>query len=183
VNKFDLLNGVFNKVANANNELLQIWVSQIVFSWRWWLGVLLTIFPWIIWVRIRDKKNTIRLLFVGIIVILVTDSLDVIGMSFHLWHYDWTVLPFIPEFIPWDYTMFPVGIMLILQLKPKVNAFIKTIAFAFLSAFIIEPLFNWLGLYDMVHWKYWYSFVIYLALFLIFNWIYKSRLLNIKSNT
>ena len=179
-----VLNEVFKKVATVNKELLQIWLSTIVFSWRWWLSFVLTFLPWIIWVKIRDKKDTARLLFVGLAVVIATDSLDIIGLSFNLWHYDWTLTPFIPEFIPWDYTLFPVAVMIMLQFNPKVNVLIKAIAFAFVSAYIFEPLFSWLGLYNPVHWKYTYSFIIYIPLFLIFNCIYKCRLFdkNDKNN-
>jgi len=178
-----LLNEVFNKVANANNELIQIWISHIVFSWRWWLALVLTIIPWIVWVKIRDKQNTVRLMFVGLIVVISTDTLDTIGLSFHLWHYDWTLLPFISEIVPWDFTLLPVAVMLFLQFKPKVNVFIKAMLFAFISAYIVEPLFYYIGLYDMNNWKYIYSFVIYIPLFFIFNYIYKCKLLNKEDNS
>ena len=178
-----ILNGVFKKVAETNLELLEIWISTIVFSWRWWLSLVLTFLPWIVWIKIRDKKDTARLLFVGLVVLITTDSLDIIGLSFDLWHYDWTLTPFIPEFIPWDYTLFPVAIMLMLQFNPKVNVFIKAIAFAFTSSYIVEPLFIWLGLYHMIHWKYTYSFIIYIPLLFIFYYIYKSKFFNIEDNS
>ena len=171
-----ILDGVFKKVAVVNIELLQIWISTIVFSWRWWLSLVLTFLPWIVWIKIRDKKDTARLLFVGLVVLITTDSLDIIGLSFDLWHYDWTLTPFIPEFIPWDYTLFPVAVMTMLQFKPKINVLIKALTFAFLSAFVFEPLFYWLGMYNLVHWKYIYSFIIYIPLFLFFNYIYKCGL-------
>ena len=177
-----LLDGVFKQVAEVNKELVHIWISNIVFSWRWCLALVLTFLPWVVWAKIRDKKNTVRLLFVGLAVVIITDSLDIIGLSYDLWHYDWTLTPFIPEFIPWDYTLFPVAVMTMLQFKPKVNVFIKAITFAFISAFIMEPLFNWMGMYNLVHWEYIYSFSIYIPLFFIFNYIYKCRLFEKKDN-
>jgi hypothetical protein len=58
--------------------------------------------------------------------------------------------------MPWDFTLFPISVMILLQFKPKINAYIKAIVFAFLSAFVFEPLFSSIGMYHMTHWKYWY---------------------------
>ncbi len=175
MNSNKILDEVYNIIASANYKLFHVWITQIVFSWRWWFGVALSILPWIVWIRIRDKKDTVRLLFVGLVVMLVTVTMDNIGLSYHLWHYDWQVLPFSNIFIPWNYTLFPVGIMLLLQFKPKVNVYKKSVAFAFFTAYIFEPFFVWAGKYDMVHWKCWYSFIIYIPLYLFFNYLYQSK--------
>lgn len=178
-----ILDEVYNNVASANYKLFHIWITHIIFTWRWWLGVSLAILPWIVWVKIRDKKDTVRLLFVGLIVMMITVTLDNIGISYHLWDYDWQVMPFTNLFIPYDFTLFPVAIMLILQFKPKINMYIKAVAFAFISAFIFEPLSVWMAMYDKQHWQYWYSFIIYIPLYLFFNYIYKSKLFGIHNNT
>ena len=176
MNDNKMLDEVYNMITIANYKLLHIWVTQIVFSWRWWFKLVFTVLPWIVWVKIRDKKDTVRLLFIGILVALVTCFLDNIGIDYGLWHYDWKLLPLAASYFPWDFSLFPVMVMLILQFKPKVNSIFKAVGFAFLCAFVYEPIFNWLGMYDLKHWKFWYSFIIYLPLYLIFNYIYKSRL-------
>ena len=158
-----------------------LWSSSIIFSWRWWINIALTVLPWVIWLKVRDKENTSRLLFVGVITMLVTNCLNNIGLNYHLWHYDWKITPLTLMFIPWDYALFPVGIMLLIQVKPKVSVYIKAFIFAFITAFVFEPFYSWLGLYQPVHWKYWYSFIIYIPLFLIFTKIYHSKLLNAGS--
>jgi hypothetical protein len=172
----ELLDGVYNLVRQANGELGRIWIEQIVFSWRWWFEMTLAIIPWIVWVKIRDKENTARLLFVGLTVMIVTNFLDIIGASFNLWHYDYKDLPFVPIYLPWDMTLFPVSVMVMLQFKPEINVYIKAVIFSFLCSFIFEPLFSLIDMYHPVHWKYWYSFVIYAPLYWFFNYIYKSKL-------
>lgn len=173
-----VLDEVYNMITTANNTFLHIWITQIVFSWRWWLAIVLTVLPWIVWVKIRDKKDTVRLLFMGISVAIVTSTLDNIGIAYGLWHYNWKLFPLLDSYFPWNYSVFPVMVMIILQFKPKVNSTIKAVGFAFLCAFVFEPIANWIGLYDPIHWKFWYSFIIYVPLYLIFNYIYKSRLFN-----
>ena len=124
MNSSNMLDEVYNMIANAHYKLFNIWCTQIVFSWRWWLGVALCILPWIVWSKIRDKKDTIRLLFVGLVVMLVTATLDNMGLSYHLWHYAWQVIPLSTMFVPWDFTIFPVGIMIMLQFNTKINVYI-----------------------------------------------------------
>ncbi|WP_261852108.1 CBO0543 family protein [Clostridium folliculivorans] len=175
--KEHILGEVYKVVADNNRHLQQLWIGHIIFTWRWWLGVALTIIPWIIWIKARNKKETIRLLFTGLVVAIVTNVLDLIGICYGLWYYDYKVTPMTVIYVPWDFALFPVAIMLLLQLKPKVNVFIKAIGFAMICAFVFEPLFAWLDIYVYVKWKHWYSFIIYIPLYLIFNKIYNSKLL------
>ncbi|MBC8060152.1 MAG: hypothetical protein H7Y18_05750, partial [Clostridiaceae bacterium] len=67
-----MLDDVYNMLVNANYKLVHIWITQIVFSWRWWIGTFLSVVPWIVWIKIGDKKNAPKLLFVGLVVMLVT---------------------------------------------------------------------------------------------------------------
>lgn len=172
-----LLDEVYSMVAQGNLKVYRIWIANIVFSWRWWLSVALSIIPWVIWVKLRSRSNTPRILFVGLVVVIVSSVLDNIGASYNLWHYDWNVLPLIPVHFPWDLTLFPVYVMTMLQFKPKINKYFKAITFAFISSFILEPLFSWLSMYDMVQWKYWYSFIIYIPLYLFYDYVYNSKML------
>ena len=176
MNSNKILDEAYKIISNVNEKISHVWVTDIVFSWRWWLGVALSILPWIVWVKIREKKDTARLLFVGLVAMLVTATLDNIGTSYDLWHYEWKVTPFVNEFFPWNYTLFPIGIMLTLQFNPKINAYMKALTFALFCAFIAEPFFVWINMYHIVSWKCWYSFIIYIPLYLFFNYIYKSKL-------
>jgi len=183
MNPKTILDEVYKMIETANYKMFNIWTTHIFLSWRWWLGVVLTILPWIVWIKIRDKKDTPRLFTVGLGVMVITNIMDNVGLSYNLWHYDINVSPASNIFIPWDYALIPVGIMLILQFKPEINVYIKAVAFAFFTAFIFQPFLSWIGMYDMVNWKYWYSFIICILLYLFFNYIYNSKLLNVHSNT
>lgn len=167
----DNLDEIYNIFNNVNKMLIEIWKEEILFSWRWWLGLILSIIPWIIWIKFRSKKYTVRLLFTGMIVVITTSFLDLIGITYGAWHYDWKVLPLIPMFIPWYFTLFPIAIMFFLQYKPAIKAIYKSIVFGVFCAFIFEPLFSWLGLYHSTGWNHLYSFIIYIPLYLFYNYI------------
>jgi hypothetical protein len=170
-----LLDEISKGIGNEHYKLFHIWTTQMIFSWRWWLLVILTILPWIVWIKIRDKKDTARLLFIGLIVMLVTGTLDTIGIDYNAWHYDWQLFPINVSF-PWNYSLFPVGVMLILQFNPQINKYIKALVFSFFTAFLFTQPFIWLGMYDRQSWESWYSFVIYVPLYLFFNYVYESNL-------
>lgn len=117
MNEHKVIDESYKMLSKINNDILHVWITDIVFSWAWWLGIVLSILPWAVWIKIRDKKNTTRLLFIGLVVMLVTSTMDNIGLSFGLWHYHWKVTPTYNAFLPWNYTLLPVSIMLILQIK------------------------------------------------------------------
>ena len=171
-----LLDEVYREVVQSNLKVYSIWLSNIVFSWRWWFSVALSIVPWIFWIIIRNKNNTSRLLFVGLVSGIVASILDNIGASYNLWHYDWMVIPFTTVYFPWDFTLFPVSIMILLQFCPKINKYIKAVAYSFMCSFVFEPFFLWIGMYHMVHWEHWYSFIIYIPLYLFYNYLYNNKI-------
>ena len=178
-----LLDEIYNKVAQISFEVYDIWITNIVFSWRWWLSLALTIVPWIIWFKVKDKNNLPRLLFVGLVAAMISDGLDSIGAFYNIWHYDWKLLPTLNIYFPWDYTLFPVSVMLLMQFKPNVNKYIKSVAFSFMCSFVFEPFFSWISIYHAVHWKLWYSFIIYVPLYLFYDYLYKSKMWKNQSNS
>ena len=176
------LEEAYKMIANGNSIVVNVWETEL-FSLRWWFGVTLSILPWIIWVKIRDKKKTVRTLFVGLMAMLLSVTMDNLGLIYGLWHYQYKVTPCCAAFFPFNFSLFPVGVMLILQFNPQISPYIKALVFALFSAFIFEPFFIWMKMYHLIHYKCWYSVFIYIPLYLFFNYIYKSKLFNIETNT
>lgn len=157
VESVDALNQQFHKL---NIELYDMWKKSMVFEWHWWVNAFLAIAPWIIWIFIRKKESTNRLLYAGVFLILVSSYYDFIGMSLGLWGYNYKLIPTMPPFMPWDLSLIPVFGMCFYQYKPQISPFIKGLIFAFIGAFIFEPVFYWLGIYNPKEWKHYYSFPI-----------------------
>jgi hypothetical protein len=65
----------------------------------------------------------------------------------------------------------PVSVMILLQFFPKINPWLKAIFFAFLTSYIGEPFFNWLGIYEPHAWRYSYSVPIQFILFMSAYWL------------
>lgn len=162
---------LYDLIEEVHHKILQFWSHHVLFSWQWWLGVGLTIIPWLLWFIFRKKESTFRLLTAGLFAILISSWLDFVGIAFGLWHYNYDVLPFLPSYLPWDFTLIPVIIMFIIQYKPDLSPYLKALFFAVVTAFIGEPIFNWLNTYSPEEWKYIYSFPIFFVIYLLSHWI------------
>ncbi len=159
----------------VHDELEQLWATQIVFTWHWWLDVALSVLPWILWIIVRDKKNTHSLLYAGLFTMLVASFLCMIGVSQEGWNYNTLLLPYFPEFLPWDLSVMPVTAMLFYQFFPKINPWIKGIVFTTVASYVVEPIFIWLGLYEPNNWEHHYSFPIYFCIYMIGYWLYNKN--------
>lgn len=166
---------LFTLLQEYTKKSINNWIENSLFTWQWWLGVIISIVPWILWIFIRDKKSTNRMLYIGFFAIIFAFIVNTIGISFSLWFYEYEVFPIIHIFFPWDFTLIPVSIMTLLQIKPNSYVFIKTLFFATFSAFIAEPFFHWIKHFHLVNWRYTYSFILYIILYLICNFLSKRR--------
>ncbi|WEG13332.1 hypothetical protein PU629_02915 [Pullulanibacillus sp. KACC 23026] len=141
------------------------WKAEVLYTWQWWLGMSLTLIPWIFWIIVRKKDSTGRLLYVGVFVSLVSVTLDNIGVQLSLWDYVKPVTPAIPSYLPYDFSLMPVTIMLLIQFTYKVNHWLIGLIYALITSFIGEPIFKWMGIYDPVNWKHIYSVPFYLLIY------------------
>jgi len=170
----------------ANVVLLEVWLEEIVFTWRWWLEITILILPWIFfWFMLRKKEDTYRLVCAGVFVMLAATYMDTVGMALRLWGYPTKEVPLVPPYITWDLCAIPVAVMIFLHYKPAVNPLIKAIILGIVGSFVMQPLAVMAGLYIPYHWKHHYSFpmviLIYLTakLFLLLFPVGKSE---VKSN-
>ncbi|MCM3410209.1 CBO0543 family protein [Metabacillus litoralis] len=169
---------VFSNYEQAHSLLIDKWFELIFLTPRWWLGLSLGIIPWLIWWKIHNKKYTGDLLRAGLFMTSISLILDSLGIQLGLWIYPYDVFPFIPGYFPWDLTILPVTMMVLIEIKPKLNPIYKGIMYSSFSSFIGEPIAIFIKLYEPIHWKHYYSFPIYILLFLITNKVAKSKLFN-----
>lgn len=162
---------LYEKLHDVHLQYYDFWINHVLFTWRWWVALSLIILPWVIWILVRKKESTDRLLYVAGFVMVFSSALDMIGLSLDLWYYPVTAFPLMPEFNPFDICALPVATMLFIQYFPTVSPYIKAIVYSITSSYIFEPLNVWLGLYRLVHWKYYYSVPIMFFLYLLANYI------------
>jgi len=146
---------------------MEFWAEHVFLTPLWWFGFALTVIPWILFLRFRTKQNTDRLLYAGFFVMVVSLTLDVTGDQLGLWNYRFNVIPFLPTYAPWDLTLIPVTVMWLLQFKPRIHPLVKGAAFALLTAYVGEPFFNRIGIYEPARWEFTYSVPIYFFIYYI----------------
>lgn len=164
-----------NQIHELIQQKIQIWLDHALFSGLWWIGVGLSIIPWIIWFIFRDKQSSDRLLFAGFFVMVISLILDVMGDQLGFWHYRFNVIPVLPTYFPWDLTLMPITIMFLLQIKPQVSPLIKAILFALVTSYIAEPVIEWIKIYHPLNWKYSYSVPIQIVIFLTAYYLSKRK--------
>ncbi|WP_121662151.1 CBO0543 family protein [Metabacillus litoralis] len=169
---------VFSNYEQAHSLLVDIWFELIYLTPIWWLGLLLGIFPWLIWWKVHNKNYTGDLFRAGLFMATVSLLLDSLGVQLGLWIYPYNIFPFIPGYFPWDLTLLPITMMLLIEIKLNLNPIYKGTIYSAFSSFIGEPLAIFFKLYEPLHWKNYYSFPIYILLFLLTNQVAKSKLFN-----
>lgn len=163
---YEMYKGI-NLINQGYEARLKIWQEEVLFSWRWWFGMGLSVLSWIIWFLIRRRNSSDRLFYSGLFVMLVSVSFDAIGMQLKAWHYIYPIFPVIPAYLPFDLCLMPVSIMILIQVKPKIKPVYKAVLLAFFASFVAEPFFRLMDIYEPFFWKNYYSFPIYFVIYLV----------------
>ena len=150
----------------------QHWLQYEVFTWKWWLLILMTIVPYIIVWKIIDRKRILEIAVYGLHINIFSTILDMLGSQFVQWDYTMRIIPIAAAPFPYDFTILPMLFMLIYQRYSKWKDYI--IAITIVSAIftlVAEPLLVTLHMYRLFNWKYIYSFPIYIALAIFSRWL------------
>lgn len=166
---------LIEQICHHHMDFCELWRSGMYLTWRWWVVVALTVVPWVVWIVIRKKDSTHRLLYAGMFVAFFGFVFDMLGVITDIWSYPVLLLPILPECSPYNFTILPVVTMLFLQYCPKVKPWIKALAYAAFGAFIFQPLMEWAGLYANDEWRDWYSFPILFGIYLVANFLAARR--------
>jgi len=151
--------------------LMDYWLTYSVFSFKWWLLLTTTIIFFILWIILLDKKRIIEIAAFGLLIGTTTFILDIIGITLVLWSYPDRVIPMIPPIIEIHHVHLPIIYMIIYQYFNNWKSyFIALTISSFLFSFVLEPLTAWLGIYEIYHWKYIYSFPLYVLIGCILRW-------------
>lgn len=153
--------------ATINN-----WLNQDLGSWRWWILVIVLIVPWLIWYKLAEKGKLAELVLVGLIVMVITITLNDLGFSLCFWSYPVKLVPVFPRLTSVDYTVMPVTYMLIYQYFPTwESSFRALVVVAAIYSFVLEPALVYFGFYVIIKWFYWRSFPIYIVMGLLSRWL------------
>jgi hypothetical protein len=173
-NGLDQSEKAYNELTDISTLFAKIVSEEFVPTWQWWLGIALFIIPWIVWFAFRKKDSTGRLLLGGLMTILLSLTIDLAALSLGLWSYPMVIIPLAPFlFLPYHFSLAPVGVMFSLQIKPKMNPLLKGLLFSSLAAFGGMNLFDAIDFYNPKNWSTLYDFMIFLTMYLTAYWLTK----------
>jgi len=169
----DQMQILINQTLDQLTKLrLEQYMSEFLFSWRWWLFLGLFVVPWYIWWRLVDKKNLKAIIICGLILAILNSIIDEHLVNLGLYTYKYHLDPIWGGILTAELTVPPIAGMLLYQYFPKWNMFtlVTLIACAILS-FIALPIYKLLGVIVMFKWTYLHSFGLLVILELFAKWI------------
>lgn len=166
----DQIDKVTQMIAEANELTIEAVMNTFLLTWQWWIALALILVPWGVWLIVRDRETSARLFSAGLLVMVLSEILDAIGVSFGKWAYPVKVIPVATVSFSFRLSVIPVLVMLLLQFKPDFNPLIKAIFFGGLGAYVGLPLLASIDLYKKIDWALTYSFIILTLMYLLAHW-------------
>lgn len=156
------------------------WTSEMLFSFKWWVLLILVIIFWFVWWKIADKERLIEIALVGFVTGLVSLILNNIGIDLTLWMFPNELFGAVKIVNVLDLTLIPITYMVLYQFFRTWKTYIiSVVIFGLLGSFIGQPLFHFFNLYQPINWHYIYSFPIYLFMGIIIKFT-ASKIINIQ---
>ncbi|MGP4042184.1 CBO0543 family protein [Gracilibacillus sp. D59] len=162
------MNNFEKELINLQNEyasfIFDNWINYGLFTWSWWFLALGIFIPWLIFIKYFDRNRALPIWCVGFIVIIITSFFDDLGSELGIWIYPVKFVPVGLIAYPFDFSIIPVGYMLIYQFCNTWKSFgIALVSLAAFFAFIGEPVSVWIGTVKYLKWNYIYSFIFYIV--------------------
>ncbi|MFB5193113.1 CBO0543 family protein [Alicyclobacillus fastidiosus] len=154
---------IYEATKRFRDVRMDHWLHHDLFSLQWWLLLALTIVPWFIWWKLADKQRLLELMCYGTLIAAICIALDAIGTVNLWWMYRSELIIQFPGLLVADISDIPVVFMLVYQYCSTWKSFIIAMVFVSIAfAFVIEPLFMRVQLYNPLSWEYVYSFLVYM---------------------
>jgi hypothetical protein len=162
-NRLEHLENVRELEEKTTDLRFDYWLNNELFSFEWWFLIGILILPWLIGLKLFDRKRIFEILFFGTATIITAASLDSIGEDLSFWGYPVELFPAGHNAFPFNFGIVPVAFMLLHQYCSTWKAFnIGLILLSIIFAYIGEPLMQYIGVYHLFKWKFTYSFFYYM---------------------
>lgn len=141
------------------------WLQHDVFHTRWWILLGLIILFIFIWWKMAEKTRLYEIALYAVLTMVAVMGIDEIGEEVTLWNYTTDLLPIYEPFTAINLIVLPLMFSLVYQYFRTWKSFIwAVLAASAVFCFIYEPLLVWGGFYQLLKWKYYYSFPLFTAL-------------------
>lgn len=140
------------------------WEHHEILTAQWYLALAMITVPWVVWWFASDKDRLCELFGFAMTVSYVVTVLDGTGVDLGLWSYPIRLTPYNRLFCV-DTSVLPVIYSLLYMYFPRWRSYlIANVLFAAFASFLAEPFYVWIDMYQLIHWRYVYSFPIYIVI-------------------
>ncbi|PLT29434.1 CBO0543 family protein [Peribacillus deserti] len=158
---------IYQERAKWVNDILEHWYHEDFLSIRWWFLFGCTLIPYYIWWKLVERDRFFEIFTFGLVTTITSCIFDVVGVYLGLWDYPAQFIPLVPFFVPADITAIPVTSMLLYQYCKHWKSFTAaSMALSAVFAYVFEPLFIKLDIFEIYKWKHTYGFA---GFFVMFN--------------
>ncbi len=144
------------------------WINNDVFRLRWWILLGLLVASLIIWWLLLDKsrlKETCLYTALGYIFAL---AINEYGEELILWDYPTDIIAIFPPLSSINLLMLPLVYSLTYQYFTEKRRFVWAVLIVTaVMCFVLEPLFSWGNLYQLINWKYYFSYPLFILMALL----------------
>ncbi|MCY9660153.1 hypothetical protein P5G65_03715 [Paenibacillus chondroitinus] len=154
-----------NEIEELNVKESQMefdyWLHQDVFSFQWWVIVIVNLVVFVLLLIAMDRKRTLSTVLAFMTAFIIVGAVDQIGKFFDLWRYPHQLIPFTENLNAVDFFVVPCIFAYLYQRFSSWKSFlIAGIVASLVISFIGEPIFVSLGMYQLMRWSYWQSFIV-----------------------
>jgi hypothetical protein len=141
------------------------WLRDDVFKFRWWLLLVLLAVFFASWWRIADKKRLPEIVLYVALATIVIMAKNEYGEELVLWDYPTDIIPIFPPLTSLNLISLPLIYSLVYQHFRTSKSFIgATFLITAVLCFGLEPLMAWGRLYELVNWRYYLNYPLYVAM-------------------
>ncbi len=153
--------GIQQKLTSMHVEE---WLNEDVLRIRWWLLlVMLAVFAYAWW-KLADKSLLPEVVLYAALTTIFVMAIVEYGEELTLWDYPVDILPIFPPLSSVNLISLPLIYSLVYQYFKTWKSFLTAALISTaIICFIIEPLLAWGEFYQLLKWKYYYSYPLYLA--------------------
>jgi hypothetical protein len=148
------------------------WLQEDVFHFRWFFLIGVFTFSLFTWCKLVDKSRLPEIILHAGLTIIITLVLDEMGEELTLWDYPADIIAIFPPLSAVDLASLPMIYSLIYQYCKTWKSFLwATLVMSAVFCFVFEPLLAWSNFYDLLNWKYYYGFPIYIIMAVFLRWL------------
>jgi len=141
---------------------------QDVFHFQWFLLLGLSIIALSMWWKLLNKARLPEVLLYAVFTTIIMMGVDECGEELTLWVYPIYLFPVFPVITAINLTSAILMLSITHQCFTTWKSFsTATIMVSGLLAFILEPAFSFINLYQLLNWNYGYNFLLYVVVGLL----------------